>query len=72
MPGPRIATLTGGAQPGSGPQYEAREAVALKVNKISAIPNEMDVILTTIPLLLSEKANENHVFWSFTKRVYHL
>jgi hypothetical protein len=64
--------LAGGAQPGSGPQYEAREAVALKANKISAIPNEMDVILTTIPLLLSKKANKIHGFCSFTKRFYHL
>jgi len=71
MPGPRTWTFTG-VQPGSGPQYEATDTVVPTVNKIRAIPTQMEVILTTIPLLLSEKANEIHIFCSFTKRFYHL
>ncbi len=41
--------------PGSGPQYEATDTVDPTVKKIKAIPTQMEVILTTIPLLLSEK-----------------
>jgi len=71
IPGPRTCTFMG-AHPGSGPQYEATDTVDPTVNRIRAIPTQMEVILTTIPLLLSEKANKIHGFCSFTKRFYHL